>query len=152
MPPSLPGSCHAEASVLLPVPARSAWDAVVDWEFQSRWMLFTRVWPTDQDGREVGGGVAARTAVGPLGFTDHMVITHWEPPLLCRVRHLGTVVRGTGDFAVAPMAFGCRFTWSEDVVPPFGRLGVAAWPALRPAFELMMRISLWRLTRLVPTR
>jgi len=145
-------ACHAEAFVELPVSVEAAWNAVVDWEFQSRWMLMTRVWPTDQDGRGVGGGVAARTAVGALGFTDHMVITHWEPPQLCRVRHLGKIVRGTGDFVVGPAAGGSRVTWAEDVVPPLGRLGAAAWPLLRPGFELMMRISLGRLARRLATR
>ena len=117
----------------------------MDWDGQSEWMLLTRVWATDQDGRGVGGGVAARTSVGPLGFTDDMVITHWDPPRECTVKHLGTVVRGTGTFAVTPAPGGSTFTWSEDVIPPLGRLGRIGWPLVRPGFELMMRTSLKRL-------
>lgn len=142
-------SCHAEAAVDLPLAPDAAWDVVMDWNGQSRWMLFTRVWPTEQDGRGVGGGVAARTAVGPLGFTDDMVITQWDPPTACRVKHLGKLVRGVGAFEVAPAPAGSTFTWSEDVVPPFGRFGTAMWPVIRPGFELMMRISLRRLARVV---
>lgn len=141
------GVCHAEASVELPMEPQETWDAVMDWSRQSRWMLFTRVWTTGQDGQGVGGGVAARTSVGPLGFTDDMVITHWDPPRSCQVKHLGTIVRGTGTFSINPTAAGSTFVWSEDVVPPFGRLGVAAWPVVRPGFELMMRISLRRLAK-----
>ena len=141
------GSCHAEASVELRLAPEEAWDVVMDWERQSRWMLLTRVWATDNDGEGVGGGVAARTSVGGVGFTDDMVITHWDPPRECTVKHLGKLVRGTGTFAVTPTVTGSTFTWSEDVVPPLGRLGVLAWPVVRPAFEVMMRISLRRLVR-----
>jgi len=141
------GPCHAEASVDLSLDPQAAWDTVMDWERQSRWMLFTRVWATGNDGQGVGGGVAARTSVGPVGFTDDMVITHWDPPRECTVKHLGTVVRGTGTFAVRPAPGGSTFVWSEDVIPPFGRLGRLAWLLVRPGFELMMRISFNRLTK-----
>jgi hypothetical protein len=149
-------SCHAEAKIDLPLAPESAWDAVMDWDGQSRWMLFTRVWATEQGGRGVGGGVSARTAVGALGFTDRMVITKWAPPHECRVKHLGPVVRGEGAFVVTPAAAGrptgSIFTWSEDVIPPFGRAGAAGWPVVRPAFELMMRTSLRRLAQQVKAR
>ncbi|MEU4194670.1 SRPBCC family protein [Kribbella sp. NPDC026611] len=147
------GSCHAEASIELRLDPLDAWDVVVDWDRQSRWMLFTRVWATENGGVGIDGGVAARTSVGGIGFTDDMVITHWDPPRECTVKHLGKVVRGTGTFAVEPVpldggqASGSRFTWSEDVVPPLGALGRAGWPIVRPAFETMMRISLRRLAR-----
>ena len=150
-------TCHAEASVGLPLDPQTAWDLVVDWDRQSRWMLFTRVWATENDGVGIGGGVAARTSVGALGFTDDMLITHWDPPHECTVKHLGTVVRGTGTFAVTPGRWGSdgpavgsgtsTFTWSEDVVLPLGKLGVAAWTLVRPALEVMMRASLRRLAR-----
>ena len=136
---------------------QAAWDLVMDWDRQSRWMVLTRVWATGNDGVGVGGGVAARTSVGPLGFTDDMVITHWDPPRECTVKHLGTVVRGTGTFAIVAGRRGvddtgaqsgvCTFTWSEDVVPPLGRLGLAAWPVVRTALEVMMRVSLRGLLR-----
>ncbi|MFG1817228.1 SRPBCC family protein [Kribbella sp. NPDC049174] len=150
-------TCHAEASIDLPLDPQTAWDVVMDWDRQSRWMLFTRVWATENDGVGVGGGVAARTSVGALGFTDDMVITHWDPPRECTVKHLGTVVRGTGTFAVTPGRWGVEgpaegagtstFTWSEDAVPPLGKLGVALWPLVRTVLEVMMRVSLRRLVR-----
>jgi Polyketide cyclase / dehydrase and lipid transport len=138
------GSCHAEASVVLRLSPEAAWDVVMDWERQSRWMLLTRVWGTENGGIGVGGGVAARTSVGGVGFTDDMVITHWDPPRECTVKHLGKVVRGTGTFTIVPVSSGSVFSWEEDVDPPLGRLG---WIVARPAFELMMRISLRRLVR-----
>ncbi|MEU4604300.1 SRPBCC family protein [Kribbella sp. NPDC023972] len=141
-------TCHAEASIGLPLDPQAAWDLVMDWDRQSRWMVLTRVWATDNDGIGVGGGVAARTSVGAVGFTDHMVITHWDPPRDCTVKHLGKLVRGTGTFTITPAPpGGSTFTWSEDVVPPLGRLGTAVWPVVRPGFEVMMRASLRRLVR-----
>ena len=140
-------TCHVEASIDLRLDPQAAWDVVMDWERQSRWILLTRVWATEQDGAGVGGGVAARTSVGAVGFTDHMVITHWDPPRECTVKHLGTIIRGAGTFTIAPSSGGSTFTWAEDVVPPAGRLGALAWPAVRPGFEWLMRISLRRLVR-----
>jgi hypothetical protein len=102
------GPCHAEASVELPMAPGDAWDLVMDWERQSRWMLFTRVWATGKDGQGVGGGVAARTSVGGLGFTDDMVITHWDPPRECTVKHLGKVVRERGRSRSGPRPAGAR--------------------------------------------
>ncbi|TCN34816.1 polyketide cyclase/dehydrase/lipid transport protein [Kribbella orskensis] len=138
-------TCHAEASIDLPLDPQAAWDAVVDWDAQSEWMVLTRVWATENQGRGLGGGVAARTSVGPLGFTDDMVITHWDPPRECTVKHLGTIVRGTGTFAVTPASGGSTFTWSEDVILPLGRLGRIGWAVVRPGFELIMRTALKRL-------
>jgi hypothetical protein len=96
------GRCHAEASIELNLDPQTAWDVVMDWDRQSRWMVLTRVWATNQNGTGVGGGVAARTSVGPIGFTDDMVITHWDPPHECTVKHLGNLVQGTGTFTITP--------------------------------------------------
>ena len=133
--------------MVLPLGPEDAWGVVVDWERQSRWMVATRVWATEYGGRGVGGGVAARTSVGGVGFTDDMVITQWDPPRECTVKHLGKVVRGTGTFAVAPSGAGSRLTWSEDVIPPFGWLGRIGWRVVRPGFEVLMRVSLRRLVK-----
>lgn len=157
--------CHAEASIELRLDPQAAWDVVMDWDRQSRWMLLTRVWGTDQGGTGIGGGVAARTSVGAVGFTDHMVITRWDPPRECTVKHLGKLVRGTGTFTITPApATGpgsttstgptastrsgrSTVTWAEDVVPPLGRVGVLGWAVVGPGFEWLMRISLRRLVR-----
>ncbi|MDX3002812.1 SRPBCC family protein [Kribbella solani] len=88
---------------MLHVSPEVAWGVVMDWERQSRWMLFTRVWATGNGGVGVGGGVAARTSVGGVGFTDDMVITRWEPPRECTVKHLGKLVQGTGTFTIEPV-------------------------------------------------
>lgn len=108
-------------------------------------MLLTKV----SGGAGLGERVAARTAVGPLGFTDDMEITVWDPPRLCRVKHLGKVMRGEGAFAIEYVGPGrCRFVWTEDI--ELGPLEVA-WPVIRPGFEMFLRMSLRRLVRRLET-
>ena len=132
---------HAEVATELPVGAGEAWVAVMTWERQADWMLFTRV----SGGTGVGSRVSARTGVGPVGFTDDMEITEWDPPRVCRVKHLGKVVRGTGTFEVQDLGPGrSRFVWSEDL--ELGPLAVA-WPVMRPVSELFLKLSLRRLVR-----
>jgi hypothetical protein len=131
-------------------PVEQTWAGAVDWASQVEWMLGTRVWPTAQDGRGVGGGIAAFTGVGRLGFLDSMVITRWDPPRSCHVLHTGRVVRGTGEFDVEPRGEGgSTFVWREDLELPLGALGRLGWPLVRPLFALGVRLSLRRFARWV---
>jgi len=134
--------------VCVDAPVEAVWDAVTDWSRQSDWMLGTRVWATDRDGVGVGGGVAAFTGVGRAGFLDTMVVTRWEPPYRCDVRHTGQVVRGTGTFEVFALPNDrSRFVWSEQLDVPLGRLGRIGWLALRPVFARAVRSSLDKLAQ-----
>ncbi|HEU0042208.1 MAG TPA: SRPBCC family protein [Jiangellaceae bacterium] len=116
------------------VPARTAWDVLTDWERQGEWMPVTRVRvvsPGDAGG--VGGRLEAWTGLGPLGFVDTMIVTGWDPPRRCVVRHTGSVVRGHGVFAVEPIdACRCRVVWQEYLDLPLGRFGRATWPVVAP--------------------
>lgn len=137
-------------SVDIDAPVAATWDAVVDWDRQGEWMLGTRVRGTERDGHGVGGGIEAFTGVGPVGFLDTMVVTAWEPPYRCSVRHTGRVVRGTGDFEVHALPENrSRFVWSERLDLPLGVVGRAGWLLLRPAFAAGVQLSLRRLARLV---
>jgi carbon monoxide dehydrogenase subunit G len=139
----------AESVEVAASPAR-VWEAVTDWEGQTRWALLTRVRGTVQGGRGVGGGVEAFTGIGPVGVLDTMTIVVWEPPVRCVVRHTGRVVRGSAGFEVTDLGGGrARLTWSEWLDLPFGRLGRVAWPLIRPGFRAGLRISLARFRRIV---
>lgn len=133
-------------SVDVDVPAHDLWVAVTDWRRQGEWIVGTRVVPTYQDGRGVGGRVEAVTGVGPLAVHDPMEITAWDPPHRCEVRHLGRVIRGTGAFEVVELGpHRSRFVWAEWVDPPFGLLGDLLFPAVRPAVAALYDVSLRRL-------
>lgn len=142
-----------ELRVDVDAPAGAVWDAAVDWDTQGDWMLGTRVAGTAQGGRGVGGGIEAFTGLGPLGVLDTMVITEWDPPRRCAVRHTGRVVRGGGVFEVVALGPGrSRFVWSEQLELPLGLVGRAGFALLRPLFVAGVRLSLRRFAEQVAAR
>lgn len=133
------------ARIQVPVPPDRAWQAVVDWPAQGRWMLATRV----RGGHGLGARVVARTGLGPVGFTDTMEITQWEPPRRCVVRHTGRVVRGAGVFEVVPAGAGSEFRWTEQLDLPLAVVGRWGWRLAGPLARRGMDLSLRRFARLV---
>ncbi|GAA5168884.1 MULTISPECIES: SRPBCC family protein [Amycolatopsis] len=132
-------------SVDVAAPAGTTWLALTDWTRQGEWMLGTDVRVVSGDGRSVGSRLAAFTGVKGIGFTDLMEITTWEPPLRCTVRHLGSVVRGSGAFHVQPRGpQSSTCVWTESLDIPFGLLGRLGWPVVRPAFGIGVHRSLKR--------
>jgi hypothetical protein len=99
-------------------PATTTWAALTDWARQGEWMLGTTVRVTSGDGASEGSGLEAFTGIGPIGFTDTMRITAWEPPVRCAVAHTGRLVRGTGEFVVVPRGTRSELVWSEDIALP----------------------------------
>jgi uncharacterized protein YndB with AHSA1/START domain len=149
-PAAARGPATVTVDVIVHAPVGAVWDAVVDWERQSEWMLGTVVRATTNDGVGLGGGIEAYTGFGPLGFLDTMVITEWEPPHRCTVLHTGKVVRGRGVFEVFALPGGrSRFVWSEELDLPLGRLGRFGWPLAKPALAAGVRHSLGKLARTV---
>ncbi|QFZ16767.1 SRPBCC family protein [Saccharothrix syringae] len=125
-----------ELRVPVDAPAARTWAALTDWERQGEWMLGTRVRVTAGDGASTGSELTAFTGIGPLGFTDTMRITAWEPPLRCAVDHTGRLVRGTGEFLVLPRGARSELVWAEDVALP-----------LNLAFAPGVKLSLLRFAR-----
>ncbi|MBG0833090.1 SRPBCC family protein [Planomonospora sp. ID67723] len=136
-------SVEAEAS-----PAR-VFAVLTDWPRHDEWMVLTRARVTAGDGRSPGSRLAAFTGVGPVGFLDLMEIVEWDPPAAVAVRHAGRLVRGTGIFRVLPrQGGGSTIIWEEELDLPFGPVGRAGWPLLRPVCEALFRLSLRRLADL----
>lgn len=137
-------------SVRVRATADDVWAALVDWESQGAWITATKVRTVDGDGQGVGGRIEAFTGVGPLGFLDTMVVTEWEPPKRCVVRHTGSVVRGTGAFEVTESENahrGSTLTWYEDLEIPGGTFGALGYALVRPVVERMVLRSLKRFAR-----
>lgn len=131
----------------------AVWAALTHWSRQGEWMLATRVWPTQNDGQGVGGGLAARTGLGPVAVLDTMTITTWEPPHRCLVRHTGRVIRGAGAFEVTALPVDrSRFTWVEWLDLPLGRFGQLGFLVVRPVLAAGLRLSLRRFATWVVRR
>ena len=129
-------------------PAERVWERLVDWDRQGEWMLRTEVRATAQGGRGVGGGIEAFTGVGPVGFLDRMVVTQWDPPRRCVVRHTGRLVRGAGAFEVEPLGSDrSRLVWTEWIDPPLGALGQLGFALLRPVMRAGLKLSMRRFAR-----
>jgi uncharacterized protein YndB with AHSA1/START domain len=136
--------------VVVDAPVEAVWSAVVSWETQAEWMLGTRVHVVGDKAEGMGARLEAVTGAGPLAFTDPMVVTEWEPPNRCVVRHTGSLVRGRGIFEVFALPGGrSRFVWTEELDLPLGWLGRVGWPLVRPAMAAGVRASLRRLARYV---
>ncbi len=142
----MPTALQVAAEVMVDAEPEQVWQAAVDWPRQREWIWATRV----RGGHGAGAEVTGWTGIGPVGFTDPMVITDWDPPRRCEVTHTGRVVRGTGVFEVAPQGSRCEFRWAEDLslpLPPaLGRL--ASW-VIRPLAQWGLRSSLRRFARLL---
>ena len=141
----MPTPLRIAAQVTVDARPERVWWAAVDWPRQREWIWATRV----RGGQGAGAEVTGWTGIGPLGCTDPMVLTGWDPPRRCVVTHTGRVVRGTGIFEVSPAGTGSRFAWIEDVQlplpPPLGRIAsalaapVAAW-GLRSCMRRFARL------------
>ena len=140
-------------SVTINAPPATVFAAMTDWPRQNEWMVGTIVKAGLHGGQGVSGTIAARTALGPFGFTDPMTITDWQPPHRCAVTHTGRIVCGSGVFLVEPIGdestHQTRFTWSETVQLPFGWLGRLGWMVAQPAVGLGLNWSLRRFKRWV---
>jgi hypothetical protein len=153
------------ARITLAEPPARVWQVALDWSRQHEWIWATRV----SGGAAAGAAVVARTGVGPVGFTDTMEITEWDPPHRAVVRHTGRVVRGTGIFEVIPArggagngagngpgngpakgsAKGAEFRWTERIPVPAPLAGPLGERLLAPAGRWFLQTSLRRLARLV---
>ena len=143
----MPTPLEIAARVTVAAEPAATWRAAVDWPRQREWIWATRV----SGGHGTGAEVTGRTGIGPIGFTDPMVITEWDPPRRCVLEHTGRVVRGTGIFEVAPHGPGSQFRWVEHLqlpVPP--AVGRLAGPVITPVAEWALRSSLRRFARLLP--
>ena len=113
--------------IKIAAPIEKVWAAIADWESQGNWMLQTRVWVTSDIRSGVGTSISALT--GPFvksgfnsGLLDKMVVTKWQPPLLCEVDHVGKVIKGSGRYELTDLSteseIATNFDWSESIRAP----------------------------------
>jgi hypothetical protein len=146
------GTGAVSADVIVDASVGDAWSVLTRWDSQSRWIVGTSVSRGDRTEPGLGDRFEARTALGPIGISDPMIVTAWDPPNRCEVRHLGRTVKGTGLFELFALpGERCRVVWTERIELPFGRFGTLAWIGTRPLVAAGIRMSLARLARLVET-
>ncbi|GAA1781286.1 SRPBCC family protein [Actinomadura chokoriensis] len=133
---------HAEA--VSAAPAEHVFALLTDWPRHAEWMPFTSA----EGGDKVGDELRARTGIGPVGFTDTMVITDWRDGRRVSVRHTGRVVRGEAWFKVVPEGTGSRVVWAELIDLPLGPLGRAGWLVAGPVVKAFLALGLRRLAAL----
>lgn len=134
------------SSIVLPVGPTAAWEVLLRWEDQARWMKdadSVEVLTARREG--VGTRIAVRTRVWnvPL-FTEQLEVVLWEPPRRLVMAHR-SFVRGVGTWALAPEGVGTRFTWTEELSLPIPVLGELALLVYRPFMRHLMRGALQRL-------
>jgi carbon monoxide dehydrogenase subunit G len=116
----VPASLTITAGVTIAADPDRVWQLAVDWSRQRDWIWATRT----TGGHGPGANVTARTGVGPVAFTDTMLITEWDPPRRCTVTHTGRIVRGDGVFEVLPRDGRSEFRWTERILLPEPLVGL----------------------------
>jgi len=134
---------RVSTAVVLPAARERAWDVLLRWEEQPRWMRDADSVRVVSPGRSgVGVRIAVRTRVlGVPLFTEILEVVAWEPPGRLVMAHRG-FVRGTGEWRLEPFEGGTRFMWTEELSIPVPLLGEMALLAYQPFLRRLMRDGL----------
>ena len=134
-----------------PAPPAVVWDVVTDFAAYGQWMPLTRM-RTDAGRPRPGWGFAGVSGLGPLSFSDSMLVTEWAPPTegdgpghghgRFRVVKTGRLLGGWAQVDVEPDGAGSRLVWREDVV-------VRPLPFKRFFEPVLDRVSGWLYGRAV---
>jgi uncharacterized protein YndB with AHSA1/START domain len=121
----------------------AVWRVVTDFARYARWMPLTTM-RLDPGPVRVGWSFAGRSGVGPLRFTDSMVVTHWAPPAgqgagQFRVVKTGRVLSGWAVVSVERRGEdgGTDLHWLEDITLRPARLGGVLAPVVDPVNRAM---------------
>ena len=139
-----------EVSAILPVSIEQAWEALLRWEDQARWLKdadSVRVLSAAREGVGVLIAVKTRVLNVPL-FTERLEVVGWDPPRRLTMAHR-SFVRGVGTWELDPDPRGARFTWTEELSLPVPLLGELALLVYRPFMRYLMRGALEGLRRYV---
>ncbi|MGI9196468.1 MAG: SRPBCC family protein [Candidatus Nanopelagicales bacterium] len=123
----------------LHIPARTAFDELIDWRGHARWVPMTRVVIESGDGG-VGTTFVATTGLGPLALPDRMRVGSLDPQqMTSSIVKIGPVLTGDVRLAVhATSESTCDLTWLEDIRVPLlpGFLAKPVGAVARKAFEV----------------
>ncbi|GAA2159804.1 carbon monoxide dehydrogenase subunit G [Humibacillus xanthopallidus] len=104
------------------LPPAEAWRRVLDLRAHSEVIPLTTVTGDQFEAASLvpGSRFVARTALGPLGFDDIMVVDSIEQPAQgsgaqARIHKEGKLIRGTIDFRVTPTTSGSTVDWVQQI-------------------------------------
>jgi hypothetical protein len=129
----------------------AAWEVLIDWAGQSRWIPLTTVKVTNE--RSVGLGARVEALSGfrvgriPLGLLDRFIVTGWSPPANgaaeLEILHLGPYFTGEGVFRLTGHDGKTTVMCTEVFSLPGGRvvewLARLALPVMRAGFASSLR-------------
>ncbi|MBM4283558.1 MAG: SRPBCC family protein [Deltaproteobacteria bacterium] len=123
----------------LPLPARVAFDELVDWHGHAEWVPMTRVVIESGDGG-AGTTFVATTGLGPLALPDRMRVESLDATqMTVHIVKIGPVLTGDVRLSVESMTDDSSdITWDEDVRVPLlpGFLSKPVGAVARKAFEV----------------
>jgi hypothetical protein len=127
----------------VPVPLERVWATVTDVSSHGAAVPFTHM-RTDPAPMAVGWRFDAVTRLGPVRFTDSMVVDVWEPPSreLRRgrfaIRKVGRLLGGSADIVVEAVDAGTTMIlWAEEIIVQPARVGRALAPVVDPCVALL---------------
>jgi len=130
-------------SVDLPCDVDEAWRVLVDWERQADWMRDADAIVVTSTAR-TGAGVTleVRTRLFQIpAFTETISVTAWDPPSALTIQH-GPPIRGRGEWSLAAVEGGTRFTWTENAELEAPVLGWLLTACYAPVLGVLVRRSL----------
>jgi hypothetical protein len=133
------GRVHFTVRRHLPLPARIAFDELIDWRGHAGWVPMTRVVIESGDGG-VGTTFVATTGLGPLALPDRMRVKALDDQAMrVHIVKVGPVLTGDVELAVESVGdTACSVLWDEDIrvplLPQFLAKPVGA--IARKAFEV----------------
>lgn len=96
-----------------------AWRRVVDVSHHGDVVPLTRGSGPSPDDAEVGSRYVARTAVGPVGFDDVMVVRELAAGRHVVFEKVGRVIGGVVTVDVASRGVGSTVAWHQSVILPW---------------------------------
>lgn len=99
---------------------QEVWDRVTDVRAHGAHVPLTTM-GQDEPRLSLGARFVARTAVGPLGADDSMLVSGWEPPPAdpaeMRMVKTGRWLSGWAAIRVRRVEGGAEVAWTEEIVP-----------------------------------
>jgi len=145
---------HLEVATFIAAPPETVWEILADLERQGDWMVDVRELRVTSDVKRGEGAVMEVTSelFGLPIVKDVMQVTAWQPGRRIDVAHRGSFA-GTGEFVLYRAENGTIFRWIEDVQPPLGPLGAAAFALLvKPHLTRVFARSLANVKRMAEAR